>query len=41
MQIMPAVVILGLINAIPAYRDLIRAEDLKHNPIYQEGNNQA
>ena len=40
-QIMPEVVILGLINAYLAYRDLMRAEDPKHIPIFYEGINQA
>ena len=33
-QIMPGVVILGLINAYLAYRDLMRAEGPKHIPIF-------
>ena len=33
-QIMPEVVILGLINAYLAYRDLMRAEGPKHIPIF-------
>ena len=33
-QIMPGVVILGLINDYLAYRDLIRAECPKHIPIF-------
>ena len=37
MQIMPGVFILGLINALLAYRDLMRAEGLKHIPILLEG----
>ena len=34
MQIMLEVFILGCIYAIPAYRDLMRAEGLKHIPIF-------
>jgi len=34
MQIMPKVFILGCIYAHPAYRDLMRAERLKHIPIF-------
>ena len=33
-QIMPEVVILGLINDYLAYRDLMRAEGPKHIPIF-------
>ena len=33
-QIMPEVIILGCIYALPAYRDLMRAEGPKHIPIY-------
>ena len=32
-QIMPEVIILGCIYALSLYRDLMRAEGLKHNPI--------
>ena len=34
MQIMPEVFILGCIYALPAYRDLMRAEGPKHIPIF-------
>ena len=34
MQIMPELIILGCIYALPAYRDLMRAEGPKHIPIY-------
>ena len=33
-QIMPEVIILGCIYALPAYRDLMRAEGPKHIPIF-------
>ena len=33
-QIIPEVIILGCIYALPAYRDLMRAEGPKHIPIY-------
>ena len=33
-QIMPEVIILGCIYALPAYRDLMRAEGPKDIPIY-------
>ena len=33
-QIMPEVIILGCIYALPAYRDLMRAKGPKHIPIY-------
>jgi len=33
-QIMTEVFILGFINALPAYRDLMRAEGPKHIPIF-------
>ena len=33
-QIMPEVIILGSINALPVYRDLMRAEGPKHIPIF-------
>ena len=33
-QIMPEVIILGCIYALPANSDLIRAEGPKHIPIY-------
>ena len=34
MQIMPEVFIIGCIYEPPAYRDLMRAEGLKHIPIF-------
>ena len=33
-QIMPEVIILGCIYALPAYRDLMRAKGPEHIPLY-------